>query len=110
MLNRIKRLEKLEEAVSTGRMPILEVSYSQEGGKYYKTSSNGTVWIKREIDPHRELFEADYKGVIVEQHGIKNDKAIEIVGVSRVDDQDVVIYKETFNGQTKALLKDGIAY
>ena len=104
-----ERLKRLEEAFSTGRMVILDVSYSKDGGKYYETASNGTAWIKREIDPHKKLFEGN-EGVIVEQYGIDDgDMMIEIVGVSRMDDQDV-IYKETYEGRTKALLKDGIAY
>ncbi len=115
----MKRIERKlnEDELYKGRLIILEVSYSKEGDKFYKISANssGTAWFKEEIDPHRELFEDNYHGVIVERKDdiTDDDDVISVIGVANIAKVDAhdpeILYKETFNGETKALLKGGIA-
>ncbi len=101
----------------TGRLIILEVSYFKQGDKYYKISvnSSGTEYFKQEIDPHGELFEEDYWGDVIDLKEDINDddvviSAVGIKNIAKIDEHDPrVLYKETFEGKTRALLTSGIA-
>ncbi len=108
MLNRIK---KLESALSTGgRVVALKVFYSKEGDKYIETATNGKEWIKREIDPHKKLFEENYEGEVIEMKGLNDNDTVIEIGGSSTHKTSEAIYQETFNGETRALLKDCIYF
>ena len=108
------RLKKLEEALTDEQRIIVldELTYYKEGNKYFMEASNEKEWIKYEIDPHKDLFEDNYEGDMVERKGInERDKVIIIVGMNKLNESvKDVVYQETYEGKTKALLKHGKAW
>lgn len=112
-----RRLEKIEEALNSHEFKVVlldKVSYYKEDDKYYKEATNGKEWIKYEIDPHQELSDVisgtnEVKGREVERKGINGSEYVLII--ERVgENKGEVIYEETFEGKTRALLKDGMRW
>lgn len=108
------RLKKLEEALTDEQRIIVldELTYRKEGDKYFMEASNGKEGIKYEIDPHKALFEDNYEGDTVKRKGInEKDKVIIIVGISKLNENvKDIVYQETYEGKTRALLKHGKAW